>query len=44
MRGTNRMRGTIREQRVDVTDNHAAAWHYNDTFIYIESLPLYLRV
>jgi hypothetical protein len=38
------MRGTIREWRVDVTDNHATAWHCNDVFVYIESLPLRLRV
>jgi hypothetical protein len=34
----------IREWRVDVTDDHASARHCYDTFDYIESLPLHLRV
>jgi hypothetical protein len=38
------MRGTIHERRVDVTDDHATARHYYDTFDYIESLLLHLRV
>jgi hypothetical protein len=40
----NRTRGTIRERRVDVIDDHASAWHYYNTFDYIESLLLHLRV
>jgi hypothetical protein len=40
----NRTRGTIHEQRVDVTDEDATAQHCYDVFDYIESLPLYLRV
>jgi len=35
---------TIRERRVDVTDDHASARHCYDAFDYIESLPLHLRV
>jgi protein tyrosine phosphatase len=38
------MRGTIREQRVDMTDNHTSAWHCYDAFDYIESLSLHLRI
>jgi hypothetical protein len=34
----------IRKRRVDMTDDHATARHYYDTFDYIESLPLHLRV
>jgi hypothetical protein len=40
----NRTRGMIREQRVDMMDEHATAWHCYDVFNYIESLPLHLRV
>jgi hypothetical protein len=40
----NRTRGTIRERRVDVTNNHATARHCYDAFDYIESLALHLRV
>jgi hypothetical protein len=37
-------RGMIHERRVDVTDDHTTAQHCYDTFDYIESLPLHLRV
>jgi hypothetical protein len=40
----NRTRGTIQEQRVDVTDDHATARHCYNAFDCIESLPLHLRV
>jgi hypothetical protein len=38
------MRGTIRERRVDVMDDHATTQHCYDAFDYIELLPLHLRV
>jgi hypothetical protein len=38
------MRGTIRERRVDVMDDHTTARHCYDAFDYIESLPLHLCV
>jgi hypothetical protein len=37
-------RGMIREWRVDVTDDHTTARHCYDTFDYIKSLLLHLRV
>jgi hypothetical protein len=40
----NHMRGMIRKQRVDLTDDHATTQHCYDTFDYIKSLPLHLRV
>jgi hypothetical protein len=38
------MRGMIREQRVDVMDDHTTTRHYYDMFDYIESLPLHLHI
>jgi hypothetical protein len=38
------MRGMTHEWRVDVTDDHVTARHCYDTFDYIKSLPLHLRV
>jgi hypothetical protein len=40
----NRTRGTIRERRVDMMDDHATAQHCYDTFDYIEPLLLHLRM
>jgi hypothetical protein len=40
----NHTRGMIQEQRVDVIDDHATAWHCYDAFDYIELLPLHLHV
>jgi hypothetical protein len=37
-------RGTIREWRVDMKDDHTTARHCYNVFDYIESLPLHLRV
>jgi hypothetical protein len=34
----------IREQRVDVMDDHATTRHCYNAFDYIESLPLHLHV